>query len=244
MRLSLGGMSSLTTVLFAVFLTTGNAILANAFSDSVDEVFQFREIKPVGHKQETNEIKRAMAFFPMRGRREHDEKRASSFFGLPGKKDEDKRASGFFGMRGKKDSSIEDKRASSFFGLRGKKVSDDKRASSFFGLRGKKDMVDEKRASSFFGLRGKKGSEWEDTRFLSSYPKSDDYKNYLELENQEDVDDYIKNLKQAYIRNHSVENGSYPPGNIDIESKRAGAFFGMRGKRSTKQDDQTATKEE
>ncbi|XP_076366584.1 uncharacterized protein LOC143255197 [Tachypleus tridentatus] len=162
MLLSLRGMSGLTTVLFAVFLTSGSSILANAFSDSADEVFQLQEIEPVGEKQETNEIKRAMAFFPMRGRRELDEKRASSFFGLRGKKDE--RSSGFFGMRGKKDSSIENKRAS-----------------YFFGLRGKKDMADEKRASSFFGLRGKKDSVWDNTKLLSSYPKSDNYKTISNL---------------------------------------------------------------
>ncbi|XP_013788433.2 uncharacterized protein LOC106472343 [Limulus polyphemus] len=182
-----------------------------------------------------------MAFFPMRGRREDEEQRTRLFE----KKGQSGRTMRFYSMRGKKDQANEVKRASSFYGLRGKKDElDEKRASSFFGLRGKKDELDEKRASSFFGLRGKKAGEWKQGSFFNDVPTNNYYGEENGHENQEGIDDYVNNLKQAFLRNQVGENNPYLPESLDVDRKRAGAFFGMRGKRNAERDDKSGSKEE
>ncbi|XP_022250286.1 tachykinins-like isoform X1 [Limulus polyphemus] len=289
---------ALAILLYLTFLATDGATHTDTISDGIkNELFKNQE-----DQKETQDYKRSMSFLPMRGRRKDEEKRASSFFGLRGKKDfpnedkramsffglrgkknfanedkkamsffglrgkkdfanEDKRAMSFFGLRGKKDFANEDKRAMSFFGLRGKRNYDDKRASSFFGLRGKKDGIDDKQENSFFGLKGKPNNleEKRGMSFFGLRGKKDDYlnqaKHFMDFslsdydeyhngqENQGDVDNYVSNLKEDYLRNQDFSSGSYLTNTLEDQKKRAGAFFGMRGKRNAEKDRNIETKE-
>ncbi|XP_076337631.1 uncharacterized protein LOC143239894 isoform X2 [Tachypleus tridentatus] len=203
--------SALAILLYLTFLATNEATLTDTVSDGVEnEPLENRE-----DQKETDEYKRSMLFLPMRGRKEEEEKQASSFFGLRGKKDytnEDKRAMSFFGLRGKKYYTNEDKRAMSFFGLRGKKdyINEDKRAMPFFGLRGKKDFANEdKRAMSFFGLRGKKNYNGKGASFFFGLRGK-----------KEGIDDKRIN---SFFRLKGKETNS--------EDKRGMSFFGLRGKK-------------
>ncbi|XP_076309257.1 uncharacterized protein LOC143224812 isoform X2 [Tachypleus tridentatus] len=224
MALLTTGMSTVASIIVAVFLVTGGATCAESLSDDVDEeVLQNRDVQPFVNKDVTDIHKRAMAFYPMRGRRGDDEQGIR----LLEKKGQSERMMRFSNMRGKNDQSDETKRAS-----------------SFYGLRGKKDESDEKRASSFFGLRGKKGGEWKQGSFSHDISRDNYYGEENRQENQHGVDDYVKNLKLAFLRNQVDETDPYLPQSLGVERKRAGAFFGMRGKRSVEQDDKLESKEE
>ncbi|XP_013790534.2 tachykinins-like [Limulus polyphemus] len=133
---------------------------------------------------------------------------------------DEKRASPFFGLRGKRD--FEEKRASPFFGLRGKKDFEEKRDSPFFGLRGRREDIDDKRDSPFFGLRGKK--------FINDYTEGKRAFHALRGKKDESyIDNYIDDLRKAY-EERSTE--SRPPFSEEEEEKRAEPFYGLRGKRS------------
>ncbi|XP_076323064.1 uncharacterized protein LOC143231990 isoform X2 [Tachypleus tridentatus] len=205
-----------------MLLTTYGATSTSSFSGDVKiESLEGQEARILNQKEVK---KRAIPFLPMRGRREDEEKQMS----LEG----NKRASGFFGMRGKKEETSEKNRAIFSFGYHGKMdYADDKRGSTFFGMRGKKTNMKDKGGML---LSGNTDDEVHQTPYSRKF-QTNNYLHYPTDEGkQEDIETYISRLKEDYVRNGAVSSDFYLPETFDVENKRSGRFFGMRGKRNAK----------
>ncbi|XP_022239799.1 uncharacterized protein LOC106457978 isoform X2 [Limulus polyphemus] len=222
---SRSGISILTFTLFIMLLTTDGATSTSSFSGDVKvESLEDQEDHFLNQKEVTEVNKRAIPFLPMRGRREYKEKQIS----LEG----NKRASGFFGMRGKKEETSEGNRAITSFGFQGKRdYVDDKRGSSFFGMRGKKTNMEDEGGISF---TGNKNGEINQTPNFRKFPTNNDFHYTIGQGKQDDIESYISKLKEDYLRNGAASSDSYLPETLEIENKRSGTFFGMRGKRNAK----------